>query len=66
ALALPRAIAARNPQAVRAAKRLANLEAGTTETLLAESREQAALLRTPNQIEAVMANMQKRPPAFSD
>lgn len=66
AMALARAIAGRNPHAVRAAKRLANLEAGTAETLLAESREQAALLRTPNQIEAVMANMQKRPPAFSD
>lgn len=66
ALALARAIAGRNPQAIRAAKRLANLEADAGETLLAESREQAALLRTPNQIEAVMANMQKRPPAFSD
>lgn len=66
ALALARAIAGRNPHAIRAAKRLANLEADAGETLLAESREQAALLRTPNQIEAVMANMQKRPPAFSD
>jgi len=66
ALALARAIAGRNPHAIRAAKRLANLEASAGETLLAESREQAALLRTPNQIEAVMANMQKRPPAFSD
>jgi len=66
ALALARAIAGRNPHAIRAAKRLANLEADAGETLLAESREQAALLRTPNQIEAVMANMQKRPPIFSD
>jgi len=66
AMALARAIAGRNPHAIRAAKRLANLEAGAAGTLLAESREQAALLRTPNQIEAVMANMQKRPPAFSD
>ena len=66
ALALARAIAGRNPHAIRAAKRLANLEADAAETLLAESREQAALLRTPNQIEAVMANMQKRPPVFSD
>jgi enoyl-CoA hydratase/carnithine racemase len=66
ALALARAIAGRNPQAIRAAKRLANLEAGAGEILLAESREQAGLLRTPNQIEAVMANMQKRPPRFID
>lgn len=66
AMALARAIAGRNPHAIRAAKRLANLETDAADTLLAESREQAALLRTPNQIEAVMANMQKRPPAFSD
>lgn len=66
AMALARAVAGRNPQAIRAAKRLANIEAGAAETLMAESREQAALLRTPNQIEAVMANMQKRPPVFND
>lgn len=66
AMALARTIAGRNPDAIRAAKRLANLEAGAAETLLAETREQAALLRTPNQIEAVMANMQKRAPSFSD
>ncbi|MBC7061429.1 enoyl-CoA hydratase, partial [Salmonella enterica subsp. enterica serovar Enteritidis] len=53
AMALARAIAARNPHAVRAAKRLATLEAGTTETLLAESRAPAALRRPPNQIEPV-------------
>ncbi|HEX8301195.1 crotonase/enoyl-CoA hydratase family protein [Sphingomonas sp.] len=66
ALALARSIAERNPHAVRAAKRLANLEGDTAAILLAESREQAALLRTPNQMEAVMANMQKRPPRFAD
>ena len=66
ALALARAIAGRNPQAIRAAKRLANLEGGAAAILAAESDEQGRLLRTPNQIEAVMANMQKRPPAFTD
>lgn len=66
AMALARTMAGRNPHAIRAAKRLANLEADTAGILLAESREQAALLRTPNQIEAVMANMQKRPPVFGD
>jgi hypothetical protein len=65
-MALARSIAGRNPHAVRAAKRLANLECDAAATLLAESREQAALLRTPNQIEAVMANMQKRAPDFAD
>lgn len=66
AMALARAIAGRSPDAVRAAKRLANLEGDAGAVLLAESREQAALLRSPNQIEAVMANMQKRAPAFTD
>lgn len=66
AMALARAIAGRSPDAVRATKRLANLEGDAGAVLLAESREQAALLRSPNQIEAVMANMQKRAPAFTD
>lgn len=66
AMALAKAIAGRNPHAIRAAKRLANLEGDAAATLMAESVEQAALLRTPNQIEAVMANMQKRPPNFAD
>jgi enoyl-CoA hydratase/carnithine racemase len=66
ALALARAIAGRNPHAVRAAKRLANLEGDAAAVLAAESDEQARLVRSPNQVEAVMANMQKRPPAFAD
>jgi enoyl-CoA hydratase/carnithine racemase len=66
ALALAHAIAGRNPDAIRAAKRLANHEGDAAATLLAESAEQAALMRSPNQIEAVMANMQKRPPQFRD
>jgi enoyl-CoA hydratase/carnithine racemase len=66
AMALARAIAGRNPHAIRAAKRLANLEGDDAAILAAESAEQAALLRTPNQIEAVMANMQKRAPSFAD
>ena len=68
ALALAHEIAGRNPHAIRAAKRLANLaaEAGAPVILAAESTEQARLMRSPNQIEAVMANMQKRPPIFTD
>jgi enoyl-CoA hydratase/carnithine racemase len=66
ALTLARAIAGRNPDAIRAAKRLANHEGDAAAVLLAESVEQAALLRSPNQIEAVMANMQKRSPQFRD
>ena len=67
ALALAREIAGRNPDAVRGAKRLYNAYTHDAEALLmAESVEQAAVIRTPNQIEAVMANVEKRAPAFRD
>ncbi|MHA6718320.1 crotonase/enoyl-CoA hydratase family protein [Sphingomonas sp. RS6] len=66
AMALARTIAGQNPDAVRAAKRLAGHDGDTASVLLAESAEQMALLRSPNQIEAVMANMQKRAPRFID
>ena len=66
AMMLASEVAARNPHAIRAAKRLANLEGDAAATLVAETAEQVALLRTPNQIEAVMANMQKRAPDFAD
>lgn len=61
-------IAQRNPEAIRAAKRLAAAmaEQPTDAILLAESEEQAAIIRTPNQVEAVMAGMQKRPAQFTD
>jgi enoyl-CoA hydratase/carnithine racemase len=68
ALALARTIAGRSPQAVRGAKRLYNeaADADSATVLLAESAAQNAVMRTPNQIEAVMANMQKREPNFAD
>lgn len=66
ALALAHTIAGRNPHAIRAAKRLANHEGDAAAVLLAESVEQASLMRSPNQVEAVMANMQKRAPQFRD
>jgi enoyl-CoA hydratase/carnithine racemase len=67
AMALAREIAGRSPDAVRAAKRLFAVAAGDpAPALLAESVEQAGVIRTPNQIEAVTANMAKRPPAFRD
>lgn len=65
AMALARQIAARNPDAVRAAKRLYNAYSNDAEALLmAESVEQAGVIRMPNQIEAVRANMEKRAPRF--
>jgi enoyl-CoA hydratase/carnithine racemase len=68
ALALAHDIAARNPHAVRGAKRLFNLaaDAGQAEILHAETAEQKALIGSPNQIEAVMANLEKRAAHFTD
>lgn len=68
ALALAREIAAKSPDAVKGAKRLFNLaqDGDQQAILLAESEEQAALIGSPNQVESVMAAMQKRPAAFTD
>jgi enoyl-CoA hydratase/carnithine racemase len=68
ALAIARAIAARSPDAVRAAKRLFALaaDADAPAILAAESAAQLALLRSPNQAEAVRANLAKRAPRFGD
>lgn len=69
ALALVRDIAEKNPDAIRAAKRLFNIAAAGTDAaicLLAELREQAQLIGSANQTEAVMANLEKRAPRFSD
>jgi enoyl-CoA hydratase/carnithine racemase len=68
ALALAQEIAARPPQAMRAAKRLLELalEADQKTVLLAESREQAALIGAPEQVEAVSARLAQRAPVFTD
>ncbi|MEO1729555.1 MAG: crotonase/enoyl-CoA hydratase family protein [Pseudomonadota bacterium] len=68
ATAIARDIANRNPGAIRGAKRLqaSMWERDTDAILLEESIEQHAIMRTPNQIEAVMAAMQKRKPNFED
>ncbi len=68
ARALARSIANRSPQAVRGAKRLLNAmaEEGSRAILQAERDEQSKLLFQPSQVEAVMANMEKRAPKFRD
>ncbi len=61
-------IAAKSPDAIRADKRLLKLAetADPAAILLAESAEQVAVLGSPNQVEAVTANLQKRAPRFVD
>jgi enoyl-CoA hydratase/carnithine racemase len=68
ALAMAREIAGRSPDAIRAGKRLLRLAewADPAATLQAESDEQIRLLGSPNQVESVTANLQKRAPAFVD
>jgi enoyl-CoA hydratase/carnithine racemase len=66
AMALARTIAARSPDAVRGAKRLYNLaaDADAAAVLEAETAEQMRVIRTPDQIEQVRANMEKRTAVF--
>ena len=68
ALAFAREVAGKNPDAIRAGKRLLNLMADgdQNELLLEESREQTALIGSPNQVEAVRASLEKRAPNFSE
>lgn len=65
---MARNIARRNPDAIRAAKRLLNgsSDADAATLLASESREQDRLMASPNQIEAVRAESEQRPPAFGD
>jgi len=68
ALAMAGEIAQRNPHAVRAAKRLLDL-AGRVDLatgFAAEQEEIGALIGSPNQVEAVTAGFEKRPPRFAD
>ncbi len=67
AFEVARDIAAKNPEAIRAAKRmLNNLAVDPAAALLAESVEQMKLMGKPNQLEAVRANIDKRAPRFAD
>ncbi len=66
ARALARIIADRNPHAIRAAKRLAAIEGDAAAILAAEASEQGKLIGSPNQMEAVAANLGRRAPVFRD
>ena len=68
AMAIAREIANRNPEAMREAKALFNEYADLDEDaiLMAESVRQSRVIRTPNQVEAVMSQMLKRTANFKD
>jgi enoyl-CoA hydratase/carnithine racemase len=68
ALALAAEIAQKSPDAIRAGKQLLNESGLTTleDGLRLEERLQLGLIGSPNQVEAVQANMEKRAPRFKD
>jgi enoyl-CoA hydratase/carnithine racemase len=68
ALELADSIARRSPHAIRAAKRLLDL-AGRVDLgtgFAAEQEEIGALIGSPDQVEAVAAEFERRPPRFTD
>jgi enoyl-CoA hydratase/carnithine racemase len=68
AMAIAADIASKNPDAMRLAKDMFNRLPDMDEDaiLMAESVEQAKIIRQPNQVEAVMSQMQKRAAVFAD
>lgn len=68
ALWMAKLMAGKHPAAMRGAKVLCNAMADATdaELLALESAEQLKVMRTPNQLEAVMAEMQKRRAVFAE
>lgn len=68
ALAMAAQIAAASPDAIRGAKALFNrlVNDGAAAQFAEERRVIGSLIGSPNQVEAVMANFEKRPARFSD
>lgn len=68
ARALAAEIASKNPHAVRGAKRLLNQSGlvSVADQFAAERETITSLIGTPNQVEAVTAYFEKRPPQFTD
>lgn len=68
ALELAREIAGKSPDAIRAGKKLLeeSWRADERTGLELESKLQMDLIGTPNQVEAVKANFENRPPEFKD
>ena len=68
ALALAATIAGKNPHAISAGKKLLDEAPALSvkEAFLLETELQLGILGSANNMEAVQANMQKRPPVFQD
>ena len=68
AMATAKEIAARNPDAMKANKRLFNAahDLSPEQGLMMESEEQDRIIGSSNQIEAVMSELEKRPAVFVD
>jgi len=70
AMTLARTIAAQSPAAVQASKRLFNMAADdgadAATVMIAEAREQQALLVSAGHLETIRAHIEKRKPIFSD
>lgn len=68
AMAMAREIAGMSPGAIRGSKALFNRLAneGAAEQFAEERRTIGAQIGSPNQVEAVMAGFEKRPPVYSD
>ena len=68
AMELAEVITGKSPSAIKAAKRLITFAevSGVDDVLLEESREQAALLGRPHQMEVIAAEFGKRRAVFSD
>jgi enoyl-CoA hydratase/carnithine racemase len=68
ALTLAAELAASNPYAIRAAKYLLNQSGfvSSAQQFQDEARSMGSLIGTPNQVEAVSAYFEKRPPVFVD
>jgi len=67
-MATAREIAGRSPDAIRAIKRLLTtaVTRDAAAALAMETEEQRKLLASPNQVEAVRANLENRAPSFVD
>ncbi len=68
AMSIAQEIASKNPDAIRSGKRLfeESWHADARTGLEMEARMQMELIGSPNQLEAVKANFEKRPPNFQD